>query len=120
MSSVYPKKNKKLFLRECFEAADSVAAEHEAAADVLFFAALFPEAQDDVDMIVAVRLQRMHGFAVRIIDDAFRIVHFVEPVQDVDAVDVHNAADVEFPENVFAGVSEELEFFAVDDDVFVQ
>ena len=48
-------------MRESFEPADSVAAEHETAADVLFFAAFFTEAQDDVDMVVAVRFQRTHG-----------------------------------------------------------
>ena len=86
----------------------------------MFTAVFAADAYDDIDVIIAVCRQRVDILTVGTADLPYGVIHFVQPVADVQTVNIYDTFNVEFMENIFAGIAFEFNFFAVDEDVFLQ
>ena len=87
------------------EFADTGAAEDHAAMNKFILAAFFAEFDDYIDVIIAPCCQNVDVFTVGVMDRPLRIIHFIEPVADIEAVDINDTFHLEFLKDIFAGVA---------------
>ena len=87
------------------EFADTGTAEDQAAMNKFILAAFFAEFDDYIDVIIAPCCQNVDVFTVGVMDRPLRIIHFIEPVADIEAVDINDTFHLEFLKDIFAGVA---------------